>query len=952
VDETKQPWSSIPEPSDDVRSQHVAIEANPDSFTQPTDQYGAAQRGPHHQASDLHGVGADLEGGYDIPKSYASITRPEATLRELSELSETSDDQRQVNQPAEPVPVPEQLLIRRESRAILALLSVLTLLLLVYLRIDLLLTNTIPTGGDNGGHVWTADYLKRELLPNLRPVGWSNDWFEGLPVLNFYFPAPMWLIAFLSYVLPYSIAYKLVTVLGITSLPLIAYRSGTRADLSRVRAGFLGLATVPFLLLLHYEILGGNILSTMAGEFSFSISLALVMLYTGLLTRTLRTGLGRGRTALVLALAGLSHIVPTLLALAFTLAAFLVEQRRGQRSRQLRDVALVGGVGGALAGFWLVPFASNLSYTNSMDYERVRKFVKTLLPIFPGSATRWTLSLGITQSLVALFLAVIAVIIGLIQRDRFTLSWTITMIIAGIGFRLAPQGAMWNIRIIPLWWFCAYVLASQTLANVAELFEKRKERKLTKSAREQLLSRASVSLPQETATAIGAPIDSRPIDLGDSGATDQPDQPTNSSDRYVPQFKPKTYVHGQSAALMAFFTMMIAVGPAFELIPRAVPFPNYTKGTFGVNQLKDVTDIMKAPKPFGWANSNADGMQHKSGWKEYQSLLAALKPLPCGRAMWELASDDKDKTSRNDSTRYGSTMSLMLLPYFTKSCIQSSEGLYFESSATAPFHWLTKAYVTDKPANAQRRLPYPKLDLALGVDRMRALGIRYYMPSSEHAKTEAAKQPGLRPVAESKPYVIYEVVNNAIVEPLTEEPVVATGIGDGLETGWIDLGIAQWMSPKSFPSTLLASGPSQWQRANVEIKPISTLSKALPKRGSGVSLTSSPVTRALDRAVVSNVVVENLKVSFDVDRVGIPVLVRVSYFPNWVASGAKGPYRATPNFMIVIPTAKHVELNYGRDSADKIGLSLSGIGVIGLVLFAFFDRRRKRGLRAESLTIK
>jgi hypothetical protein len=42
----------------------------------------------------------------------------------------------------------------------------------------------------------------------------------------------------------------------------------------------------------------------MAGEFSFSISLTLSLLYLGFLIRGLRTGKGRGITAVLLALCG------------------------------------------------------------------------------------------------------------------------------------------------------------------------------------------------------------------------------------------------------------------------------------------------------------------------------------------------------------------------------------------------------------------------------------------------------------------------------------------------------------------------------------------------------------------------------------------------------------------------------------------------------------------------
>jgi hypothetical protein len=60
------------------------------------------------------------------------------------------------------------------------------------------------------------------------------------------------------------------------------------------------------------------------------------------------------------------------------------------------------------------------------------------------------------------------------------------------------------------------------------------------------------------------------------------------------------------------------------------------------------------------------------------------------------------------------------------------------------------------------------------------------------------------------------------------------------------------------------------------------------------------------------------------------VLVKTSYFPNWQVKGAKGPYRATPNEMIVVPTGTHVSLHYGRTPVDWAGivLTVGGLGAL------------------------
>ena len=63
---------------------------------------------------------------------------------------------------------------------------------------------------------------------------------------------------------------------------------------------------------------------------------------------------------------------------------------------------------------------------------------------------------------------------------------------------------------------------------------------------------------------------------------------------------------------------------------------------------------------------------------------------------------------------------------------------------------------------------------------------------------------------------------------------------------------------------------------------------------------------------------------------GVPVMVKVSYFPNWQVDGAKGVYRVAPNFMVVVPTSTHVHLHYDMSTLDKgsYALTLAGVGML------------------------
>src|SRR5947209_1619532 len=115
------------------------------------------------------------------------------------------------------------------------------------LRPDLLFANTTTAGGDTGAHVWGPAYLRDHLLPHGRISGWTPDWYDGFPALTFYFPLPSLAIVVLGWLIPYNVAFKLVTVAGVLSLPLAAYAFGRLTRMRFPGPALLAVATLPFL---------------------------------------------------------------------------------------------------------------------------------------------------------------------------------------------------------------------------------------------------------------------------------------------------------------------------------------------------------------------------------------------------------------------------------------------------------------------------------------------------------------------------------------------------------------------------------------------------------------------------------------------------------------------------------------------------------------------------------
>ncbi len=242
-----------------------------------------------------------------------------------------------------------------------------------------------------------------------------------------------------------------------------------------------------------------------------------------------------------------------------------------------------------------------------------------------------------------------------------------------------------------------------------------------------------------------------------------------------------------------------------------------------------------------WAKYNYTGYEGGTvadgtakGYAEYRAFIDTAAALPPGRMLWEPSSS---------IGRYGTPLALMLLPYWTDGRISSMEGLYYESSATTPYHFLAAATLTPTPSNAVRGLPYrTSADFNLGVKYLQLLGVRYYaaMPDMQQL---AAANPQLREVATVPDldvgaplgWKIYEVAalargclhcstspsSRAISNPMTTGSAKGSrsrhpNTPGGAElSAWECLAVPWFDDPAALARPLTDDGPPNWQRAGM-----------------------------------------------------------------------------------------------------------------------------------------
>jgi hypothetical protein len=896
---------------------------------------------------------------------------------------------------------------------------------------NLLISRTLITGGDTGSHLAGPAYLKTTgNIFNFTP--WYPGWFDGIPLYTYYFVLPDVLISFFSYVVGFAVAMKLGTILGSLLLPVCAYAMGRLFRAPRPVPVALAMATLPFLFDASFTIDGGNLFSTMAGEYAFSLSLAFALLTIGLFARGLRTGKGYWLAALSLSLTLAAHVLPWLfslgaiavlvvfemlyrrgvgeerprrrtpddnranglcvglgllclaflpfffdstfavngtgtfslrepvLSLLITLGLALITitrlvrgpeprdywlvvrygltrsldfwlvvvdvaavalsfvvvnrygfvlllacaalelfQRRGREvssvrhfaqgdyARPIRFAAVAGLLSLGLSAWWLFPFATSQSLTDSLGYvnQNVNSWrgIFTLLGWFNTTG-------GAAGDRWVIVAAGVAVIAAFFVRDRLGMVLGALTVGSFWAFALDPQSAIWDQRLMPFWYVTIHLVVGWMVGYFAWRWAKRVPAKFRWSAF---------------------------FEEGSNITHDDEDEPVLVAAEDVVNEAPPLEVSDPHRLSRRLFRATCVVGllGLLSTVPGQItPLANDLHLATGGNQVG------------AWAQYNYSGYQTKPGWPEYHDIITTISRVAakygCGRAMWEY--------SFNQENPMGTPEALMLLPYWTNNCVDSMEGLLMESSPTTPYHYLDQAELSVAPSNPQVGLNYGPLNVALGVRHLQVLGVKYFMAFSPQVIAQAGADPQLTLVAKTRTFPapgaqwrIYLIKNSPMVQALRHDPNVVANVSS--QAKWLVANQTWWLTPSLQKVYLAMSGPSTWPRA-----------AHVTSMTSGATLPSVSVTQVKDGLQ---------SLSFHVSRIGVPMLVKISYYPRWHVTGATGPYRVSPNLMVVVPTSRTVSLNYTSTPALSIGNLVTDLTVLAGFIAIFFEFKRRQRAR-------
>ena len=797
----------------------------------------------------------------------------------------------------------------------------------------LLLVANTPTGGDMGAHVLGPAYLRDVLLPGGRIMGWSNHWFAGFPIFYFYFPVPSLVIVGLDLLLPYGVAFKLVSVLGLIALAPATYFLVRSMAFARPVAAIAAAAggAYAFMETPTPNIFGGTIASSLAGEFSYSWSFAFSLVYLGYVLRAVYDDRKYfPRAAMALAATALCHVLPTIGVVVASLFVVLgrsqwwnaarkrfsaAESGGSDRGRRFSPWWIVAGtwsLGFVLAAFWALPLVVRLSYTTDMDWQPLAG-LDELLPV-----ELWPIAV----------LGLIGIVAAGRVTDRALPLTALTLLPLPAYFLLGQGAKLWNGRALPHWFFGLHVFAGIAVGLLVAVVVHRLPERVSR-----WWVRGGIAI-MTAVLILGPDVGGRPRDF--ETATGLAGW---SGWRYLGVDTVVNRISGPDLLLLAAGVLFIwLVGR--QAAPRTgmvVPFAALIMliGTVFLGTLTSENYVS------AWARWNYLGYENKkqekdgkqeNKWTEYRDLMVTVAALPPGRVQWE---------ANSELNQYGTPMAPMLFPYWTEGTHPSMEGLYFESSVTTPFHFLNAAELSSSPSNPIPGLRYHNGDYERGARHMELFNVAYYVAYTDTATEKADRHPAFRRLDESTPFTVYALPDSSLVDVAVNRPwvfeepearLIAPLAGifkEDTEPDFVDVALDWYEDIDMLDQWIVEDGPDGWERITTDM-----VGTTVPLEGG---------------AAVSDVVLEDHRISFRTTGVGLPHMVKVSYFPNWTADGAAGPWRAAPAFMVVVPTRERVELRFEKTWAENVGIwsTLGGLVLLS-VWWGVAAVRGRRGTASEA----
>jgi hypothetical protein len=871
-------------------------------------------------------------------------------------------------------------MLKRKLPSKATLLDILVLLILTavtsrYLPIDLLLTNTVTVGGDTPAHNYLASHLRQSLLEQGKVVSWAPGWWCGFPMFQFYFPLPYILIALLGLLAPHNIAFKLVSVLGVYSLPFAAYAAARMFRLPRPTPILLAIASHLFLFVDAHAMWGANIYSTLAGMSANALGFALMLPTMAIWWNDARRGRPSLAAILTFALLLLTHFFTSLMT-ALALIALPCFMQRGQRKPAFRALGINAVASVLLTAWWLFPLlekhAYSITYGSNWHVSLLSSLPTYIWFVMPLSVASLFLALCKRHTVAALLLwfSICAVLL---------FHWGNTI-----------SGVFVNIR---LWPFVLFGLLATAVVALGHVLHERPGGTPVVAAL-MLASLLFITSSQHPGRNNPPPI--RTWAIQNYGGLEH----SQGYEAFKNLVMPLNDTPGRLANDATPQNDAMGSPRIFELVPHLIN-KNIIEG--GIVNSSPMAyhafyarceassrcsgyPAMMTPTHFDMqrATAHLELLNTKHFIARGRFTKAALQASP----QWDWKDSAGPWSLFELNTHDGSHV---VIPPYQPMTVQtdrpeamSLEWLYCDALLQQPVIFVPP---TDPTTGPEGMVMSESEFLRLSGTLSRNGDINTWLhagPFTENSLPESLDGSGLDPISGDTtagcdwtplltqspiyPGKTYRTPENIetlcfanIFSPAARTAQLQSAHDDGLKL-WLNGACIKDSRERSDTfSTLTVALRQGRNRLLVQSSQKSyeqyfhirlTDTNGTPYSDIAFSESREPVaipewalSPILSRGVGptdEKIEANGSKLRFRTDSIGLPHLIKISYYPNWKVTGAEKIYRVSPSFMLIYPTDEEVTLYYGSTTMDTVGRSVSALSAFGLCLAAIVMRTRRR----------
>ena len=873
---------------------------------------------------------------------------------------------------------PQGILLALEFLAVAALV----IFLMTPFDLKLLFENTTPTGGDVPAHNYLVSHLRDSLKKSFSIVSWAQGFWCGFPMFQYYFFLPYLVAVLLGLIIPLNIAFKLVSIAGFFLLPIFVFFGVRQSDAPEPAPLACAVASVPFLLADTHVMWGVNLASTLAGMISNSWSFCIFVLVLGMVLSDLEANRFRLTSVFAIFLLFASHFFTTLIAalvLGITLA-FFGRHIRTKLIYYIIPFSLAAG----LVAFWLVPLFLKNSWSVEFGGDWEEKLLKTFPKYAPYLAP----------------LALWAMIEGAIKRVRFIGMMAVMLVLSSIMWFVGGRinASFCNIRFWPFIFYAYLILAGCGVSFILSKFPFNKIALIGIAAivcyfimpKMQPFTgwfkwnnegmehkRAYPALKKLIDEVKGTP-----GRLSNDLCTGNKRFGSDRIFESMPTVAKKPIIEGgivnSATGSMFSYILQCEMSDNCAGFPKIVNPPPQDPEIAQLHlDLFSVSHVAACSKRLQNALDESPNWEpvfqtgvHKlfkrKGGPRPNIFIPAYKPIAVRTAKWKeraiewfsmpaLLSKPVVFVKSNESNPPG-------IPLITE---KQFFGLVVENR---PDKTEIPAWSLIGPFYHEHDLKNPIQFLPKGIEEDDESELNPANPITIQGKKWF---PAIRRSAffvdglfnPSHDFVIYCYAS--LFSDQSVKAKLLAGHDDGarilLNGRKIFEGdyVIGWKDMKPYNVTLQrgrndlvfklqqGTGGAFLRAAIVDElgNPVEGLKFGLDRNGplTEPSQLMQPVSKEC------NIEVKNFgddQIAFTTNCIGEPHIINVSYFPNWKAKGAKGPYHVSPNFILVYPTESKVTVYYGSTSSDILGRvisSLSLLAIIAIIVWRKVYRKGKEG---------